>query len=139
LRPLLAAAIRLLNVQTALVVNGEDGLGEMTLAGATHVTEVDAAGQREFGLRPEDFGLRTTPLDSLKISGPAESAALVRRVLAAESGPARDIVILNASAGLMTFDGDQTPRDAAARASEAIDSGKAQDLLTRLVELSHVA
>jgi anthranilate phosphoribosyltransferase len=137
LRPLLAAALQLLQVERAMVVSGEDGLGEMTLAGASHTTVVGAEGQRELTLRPRDFGLQPSPLDAIRIAGPAESAALVRHVLAGKPGPARDIVILNAAAGLMTFDQTQSPTDAAARAQQAIDSGAAADLLRRLAKLSH--
>jgi anthranilate phosphoribosyltransferase len=120
-----------------MVVSGEDGLGEMTIAGATHATAVDDRGQREQTLRPADFGLQESPLDAIRIRGPAESAALVRRVLMGEPGTARDIVVLNAAAGLMTFDESLTPSDAAARAQQAIDYGAAADLLRRLAKLSH--
>jgi anthranilate phosphoribosyltransferase len=137
LRPLLAAALQLLDVERAMVVSGEDGLGEMTIAGASHATLVEREGQREQTLRPADFGLDASPLDVIRIAGPAESAAIVRRVLAGEAGQARDIVVLNAAAGLMTFDESLAPIEAAARAQQAIDSGAARDLLRRLVELSH--
>jgi anthranilate phosphoribosyltransferase len=109
----------------------------MTLAGVTHATEVGAGGAREKDYRPEDFGLTTMPLDSIRVTGPAESAAIVRSVLAGEHGPARDIVVLNAAAGLMTFNQGQTPLEAASRAAEAIDSRAAADVLRRLTELSH--
>jgi anthranilate phosphoribosyltransferase len=109
----------------------------VTLAGVTNVTEVMRSGEREFQYRPEDFGLPAGSLDSIRVSGPAESAALIRRVLAGEPGDARDIVILNASAGLLTFDGSLSPTAAAQRASKSIDSGAAVTLLRRLAELSH--
>ena len=137
LRPLLASALRLLDVERALVVSGEDGLGEMTLAGVTHVTEVEATGERELVFRPEDFGVATAPLDAIRVAGPTESAAMVRGVLAGEAGPARDIVVLNAAAGLITFDPTTAPKEAAKRAATAIDSYAAADLLRRLAELSH--
>lgn len=137
LRPLLASSLRLLGVQRALVVSGADGLGEVTLADATNVTEVNSRTEREFQLRPAEFGLAATPLNSLRVDGPASSAAKVRSVLAGEHGPARDIVVLNAATGLLTVDANLAPRDAAARASSAIDSGAAAALLARLVELSH--
>jgi anthranilate phosphoribosyltransferase len=137
LRPLLAAALQLLEVERAMVVSGEDGLGEMTIAGATHATVVDADGQREQTFRPQDFGLQPSPLDPIRIAGPAESAALARSVLAGEAGPACNIVVLNAAAGLMTFNPELTPRRAAERAAEAIDSQAAAKLLQRLIDLSH--
>jgi anthranilate phosphoribosyltransferase len=137
LRPLLASSLRLLNIERALVVSGSDGLGEMTLAGVTHTTEVGARGNRETDYRPEDFGLATAPLDAIRVSGPADSAKIVRSVLAGEPGPARDIVVLNAAAGLMAIDSSTTPMNAAHRAAAAIDSGAAASVLERLAALSH--
>jgi anthranilate phosphoribosyltransferase len=137
LRPLLASSLRLLGIERAMVVSGSDGLGEATLAGPTNATVVDDRGERELTLTPEDFGLETAPLDGLRVAGPAESAAIVRRVLGGEPGRARDIVVLNAAAGLMTVDEHAHPQDCARRAAAAIDSGAAGDLLKRLVELSH--
>ncbi len=137
LRPLLASSLRLLGTLRALVVSGADGLGEVTLSGATHVTEVAAGHEREREFQPEQFGLASAPLDSLRVASPAESAAKVRNVLAGKRGPARDIVVLNAAAGLIAFNAELAPRDAARRAAESIDSGAASDLLQRLAKLSH--
>jgi anthranilate phosphoribosyltransferase len=139
LRPLLASALSLLEIERAFVVSGDDGLGEVTLAAATHVTEVSNAGQHEHILTPEDFGLTTASLEAIRITGPADSAAIIRRVLAGEPGPARDIVLLNAATGLMVFDESLLPTDAADRAATAIDSGKAAELLAQLARLSHAS
>jgi anthranilate phosphoribosyltransferase len=137
LRPLIASSLRLLGVQRAMVVSGSDGLGEVTLAGPSSATMIDRGGEWELTLKPADFGLETSPLDSLRVAGPAESASKVRSVLAGSRGPAREIVILNAAAGLMTVDERALPQDSAARAATAIDSGAAANLLERLAELSH--
>ena len=137
LRTLLAEALARLGTQRALVVTGEDGLGEATLAGATHVAAVSAVAVNEFELRPEDFGIATAPLDGLQIRDAADSAAIIRSVLANHPGPALNIVILNAALGLMAFDETLAPRDAAHRAAEAIHSGAAAGLLQRLAALSH--
>lgn len=137
LRPLLATALRLLGIERALVVSGEDGLGEMTIAGRTNVTDVSHGDEQELSYRPEDFGLTAAPLDTLRIDGPAASAAIVQRVLAGEAGPARDIIVLNAAAGLITVDRALQPIEAAQRAAAAIDSGAAAELLKKLTALSH--
>jgi anthranilate phosphoribosyltransferase len=137
LRPVLASSLRLLGAERALVVSGSDGIGEVTLAGPTHVTEVAAGEERELTLTPEQFGIPRSSLDGLRVAGPAESAAVIRRVLTGEPGPARDIVVLNAAAGLIAVDAAMSPQDAACRASSAIDSGAARNLLARLAELSH--
>lgn len=138
LRRKLAEALSLLGVRRALVVCGEDGLDEVTLGGATHVSEV-SAGQplREFVWRPEDFGLSPAGREAMLVEGPEESAALIRRILAGEAGPPRDIVVLNAAAGLWIAGKADTPRECAALAQEAIDDGAAKNLLARLVERSH--
>jgi anthranilate phosphoribosyltransferase len=137
LRPMLAGSLRLLGTKRSLVVSGADSIGEVTLAAPTHVTEVQAGEEREFDLTPEQFGIERAPLDALKVASPAESAAKVREVLAGTPGPARDIVILNAAAGLITVNPELTPTAAAALAADAIDSQSASALLSRLVKLSH--
>jgi anthranilate phosphoribosyltransferase len=145
LRPLLAGAIARLGTRRTLVVNGDDGLGDVTLAGRTHVTEVASAGElaqttrRDFTWQPEDFGLATAALDEVCVESPAESAAIIRRVLGAEHGPARSIVILNAAAGLIAAECETEPKAAAMRAAQAIDIGAADELLRKLGELSHRA
>ena len=137
LRPLLAGALRLLDIERALIVSGADGLGEVTLAATTNVTEVEDRRERELQLTPEDFGLVRQPLDLARVSGPAESASIIRQVLGGAHGPARDMVVLNAAGGLLAFDDSQSPATAAKRAAEAVDSGAANELLRRLAELSH--
>lgn len=135
-RPL-AEALELLGARRALVVHGRDGLDEVTLAETTDVCQVGDGPPREFSWRPEDFGLSVTPLTALVVDTPAESAGMIRAVLAGQAGPARDIVVLNAAAALWTAGRCETPREAAALAAEAIASGAAADLLARLVERSH--
>jgi anthranilate phosphoribosyltransferase len=159
LRPLLAGAMAQLGTRRTLVVSGDDGLGDVTLAGKTFVTEVstqsDVGGvsdadsrsetaptiasstSREFTWQPEDFGLARQPLDGLAVDGPTASAAMIQQVLAGQPGPARDIVVVNAAAGLIAAGKAADPKDAAAQAAQAIDGGGARELLSRLAERSH--
>ncbi len=137
IRPLIASALGMLGTERSFVVSGDDGLGEVTLAGTTHVTEVTPAGETEFDWEPEEFAITRRGLDTLQISGPEESVKLVRNVLDGEPGAARDIVLLNAAAGLLVFGHCDSPRQAAAIAAEAIDRGKVKELLAQLVRLSH--
>lgn len=143
LRPLLAGAIARLGTRRTLVVSGDDGLGDITLAGKTYVTDVLAAGEppvatvREFTWQPEDFGIERQPLDGLVVETPAASAAIIRNLLCGDPGPGRDIVVLNAAAGLIVAEKEIRPQAAASLAADAIDSGAANELLQRLVELSH--
>lgn len=137
LRPLLASALARLGTDHALVVCGEDGLDEVTLAGRTLVSKVQGNQVREFTWQPADFGLAESPLDSLCVEGPAESAAQIRKILAGEPGPARDIVVINAAAALWTARRSSSPVECARLAAEAIDSRAANNLLESLVRVSH--
>lgn len=136
LRPLLAQALALLGAPRALVVCGEDGLDEVTLNGPTRVTETANGLTRDFTWTSADFGIESQSLDRLQVDGPVQSAAVIRGILAGERGPARDIVILNSAAALWTARFSTAPEDCARIAADAIDSGAARDLLTRLAELS---
>jgi anthranilate phosphoribosyltransferase len=138
LRPLLAGALEQLGTKRSFIVSGEDGLGDVTLAGTTNVTEVADGRMREFTWQPEDFAIARQSLDCLMIDTPAASAIVIRKVLDREPGPARDIVILNAAAGLLAAGRATEPKTAASLAAEAIDGGAAERLLTQLAERSHL-
>jgi anthranilate phosphoribosyltransferase len=141
LRPLLASALAMLGTVRALVVSGEDGLGEVTLGGTTQVTLVEDGQLQELQWTPEDFGLEQVPAEilqnTLRVDGPAASAAMIREVLAGKPGLARDIVILNAAAGLLAAGHGGQPKQVAEKAARAIDRGEAATLLEQLARLSH--
>ncbi|MCI0492898.1 MAG: anthranilate phosphoribosyltransferase [Planctomycetes bacterium] len=139
LQPLLAGAIARLGTRRTFVVVGEDGLGDVTLSGQTFVTEVSTGQVRDFTWKPEAFGIPRSSLESLLVDGPAASAAMIRSILAGEPGPARDIVVLNAAAGLIAAGRANDPQAARQQAVEAIDSGAAQSLLKQLVMRSHAS
>lgn len=137
LRALLAAALSQLAVRRALIAFGEDGIGEVSLAGATRVSEVRDGSMREFTWHPGDFGLPVADRAELLAENPSESAAIVRGILDGKRGPPRDIVILNAAAALWTAEKFSDPKEAAEAAAAAIDSRAAADLLAKLVAMSH--
>ena len=146
----IAEAARLLGGRRTLVVSGffarPDGattarpFDELSLFGPTDVIDVSADAVTRYRWQPEDFGLETLPperLTDLEVSGPAESAAAIRGVLAAEAGPRRDVVVLNAAAVLVAAGRAAGPEAARHLAEQAIDSGAAADLLERLAKRSH--
>jgi len=137
LQPLLGEALALLGTQRALVIHGEDGLDEVTLAAATVVWETSPEGPRQYRWTPADFGLESIELASIQVSGPEQSASTIRGVLAGRPGPARAIVVANAAAAIWTAGAAETPATGAAMAARAIDTGAASDLLARLASLSH--
>jgi anthranilate phosphoribosyltransferase len=124
------------NMVHAWVVHGSDGLDELTTTASTRVVEVRGSELREFEVRPGDAGLPTATLADLAVGGPAENAAAARALLAGEPGPVRDMVLLNAAAGLVVADLATDLADGVARAAAAVDDGRAAATLERLVTVS---
>jgi len=120
----------------ALIVHGGDGLDELTTTGPSTVVELNDGVVSTWTVDPAELGLALTDREDL-VGGDAHlNAELARRVLAGEHGPHRDIVTLNAGAGLLAAGlvADLTGGIAAARTS--IDSGAAVAALNKLVEVS---
>jgi anthranilate phosphoribosyltransferase len=141
LRPKMASALQQLDTTRAIVVggqyeNGEEACGELSLAGNTDVIELVEATQKHAVWTPANFGLQAAGFETMGIDSPAASAALIRGILAGEKGPPRDMVVLNAAAAIWVATPDVSLQDCATRASEAIDSGGAADLLIRWAALS---
>jgi anthranilate phosphoribosyltransferase len=132
----LAGALAQLGTRRALLVSGRDGLGEVTLTAPTRVREVRGHAVREWEWRPADFGLEPCALRDLEATGPEESAALVRSVLAGRPGPPTRVVLANAAAALLAAERVETPAQGVARASEALFGGRAAQVLDRLVACS---
>ena len=137
LRPLLAEALAELGTRRALVVCGDDGLDEVTISGATHVSEVRSGQVSQFDWTPADFGLARGDLSSLQADGPAQSAEIIRGVIAGQAGPARDVVVANAAAAIWVVGKSESLIECARLAADAIDHGAAANLLRKLSELSH--
>jgi anthranilate phosphoribosyltransferase len=123
-----------------LVVHGSDGLDELSTTGPSMVHEFRndrrAEGVQAFEVDPAALGLAPAGLDDLRGGDAGTNAALARRILSGDPGPQRDIVLLNAAAGLVV--GGLCPDLAAGLtvAAEVVDSGRASDCLARLVAVS---
>ncbi|WP_439549558.1 anthranilate phosphoribosyltransferase [Falsiroseomonas sp.] len=130
LRPM-AETLARLGTQSAWLVHGM-GLDELTLAGPSQVVELKDGLIREFEVSPEDAGLPRAPAESLKGGDPAENAAALLALLEGAPGPYRDVVLLNAAAGLVVAGVAPTLRDAVPLAMRSIDGGAALDVLNRL-------
>jgi anthranilate phosphoribosyltransferase len=128
----MAEVLGRLGAEHAWVVHGS-GLDEITTAGATTIAEFKDGKVRSFEVTPEDAGIERATLDDLKGGDPAHNAALMRGVLAGEKGKLRDIVLLNAGAALIIAGRAADLREGAALAADTIDSGKAAEVLDRLV------
>lgn len=133
--PAMLDALRRSGVASAWVVNG-GGLDELTTTAVNDVSVLSDGEIRSFTLDPADHGLApATPAD-LRGGQPEENAEAVRRVLAGDAGPHRDVVLLNAGAALVVA-GLATDVDAGiAAAAAAVDDGRAAATLDRFVTVS---
>src|SRR6266480_4531409 len=129
---LVAATLAELGVERAFVVHGAGGLDEISLAGETMVAEVRDGAIRRFTVTPDEFGVAGAPLELIRGGTAAENAAIIRRILEGELGPAREIVVVNAAAALVAAGIAANFREAAGLASFVIASGAASEKLASL-------
>jgi anthranilate phosphoribosyltransferase len=129
---------------TALVYRGDDGIDKLTTTGHSHIWEVSRGFVTEHDLNPADLGIATADIKDLLGSDAEHNAGVARAVLAGEHGPVRDIVLLNAAAGIAAFQLAQDPdlnrlpivhrlRDAMDIAAMTVDSGAASAKLDEWV------
>ncbi len=123
-----------LGAEHALVVYGKDGMDEISLGATTLVGELKDGAIREYEVHPEDFGFAMASNRSLKVEGPEQSRQMLLGVLDGQTGPARDIVLLNAGATLYAANVVGNLPDGIARARQALDSGAARAKLDAFVK-----
>ncbi|MGL5084182.1 MAG: anthranilate phosphoribosyltransferase [Clostridium sp.] len=114
-----------LGLERALVVHGEDGLDEITIADKTKVCEIKNGVIKNYYIEPEDFGIEKSSIESVSGGSPKENAEIIVRILKGEKGPKRDIVILNSGAALYVAKKVESIKDGVEMAKNLIDSGKA--------------
>jgi anthranilate phosphoribosyltransferase len=137
LTELVARALGLLGSAHVWVVHAADGLDELSTTGYTKVSECRDGLLRTFFVHPSMFGLAKASLSDLKGGDAAGNAEVAREVLSGRAGPVRDIVLLNAGAGLFIAGRAATVAAGVSQAAEAIDSRRAAAVLDRLVKVSH--
>src|SRR5688500_1207662 len=132
----MAGVLQARGADRALIVHGGDGLDELTTTGPSTVVELREGAITTWEVDPEDLGLRRADREDLVGGDAAVNADLARRVLAGEPGPHRDIVALNAGAGLLVAGLVADLPAGIEQACESIDSGAAVAALADLVEVS---
>ncbi len=134
---ILSRVLQQLGAEHVLVVHGCDGLDEITLTGATKIAELQHGSIREYEIHPEDFGLQAiADLNPLRAADSQDSLAKMNAVLAAQAGPCRDIVLLNAAATLYAANVVADLGDGVRAAQAAIDSGAAKAKQQELIAYS---
>ena len=132
----MAQALSRLGSRRALVVHGNDGLDEISIAAPTHVWELNDGAVNEYNISPADFDMSTASLDDIQASDAATSANTLRNVLNGKAGAVRDIVLLNAAAALLAGDIVETLQEGVDVAAQSIDSGNATKSMQAFIVLS---
>jgi anthranilate phosphoribosyltransferase len=136
---LLANALAQLGVRRAVLICSRDGLDEVSPSAPTEVREVCQGDVTAWKWQPDDFGLAACDIAELRADGPEASAAIIRGILAGDDGAPTRIVVANAAAALWTTGRVRQPREGVALAGEAVRSGRAREVLERLIQCSRKA
>ena len=132
----MVGALARLGSEHVIAFNGDDGLDELSISGPSRVVELQNGEVTRWELRPGEVGIEEAPLDAIKGGTADENARIVRDVLGGDKGPRRDVVVLNAAAGLAAAGIATDIGDGVQRAAEAIDSGRAAEALENLARAS---
>jgi anthranilate phosphoribosyltransferase len=133
----LAQVLINLGVKRGMVVYGQDKLDEISLSSPTTVCEFKDGWFKSYTITPEEFGLTRCKKEDLVGGTPEENAAITRAILKGEKGPKRDAVLMNAGAALYIGGKAPTLQEGITLAASLIDTGKAEETLNKLIELSN--
>jgi anthranilate phosphoribosyltransferase len=127
--PIYAEALADLGTEKSLIISGDEGLDELSLAGGNEVATVTSAGVRMARWSAADAGLPTHSVDAIRGGEAPENAAALRALLMGQPGAYRDAVLFNAAAALLVADEVETLSEGVEEAAEALDKGLAKALL----------
>jgi len=133
----IAQVLKKLGSEHVLVVHAEDGLDEISIAAETSVAELHKGQLRCYNIAPEHFGLQRSALAPLEVNSVTESLATLLSVLDGQTGPARDIVLLNAGAAIYAANLTDTLVAGIVKARQAIDDGLARAKFDALIRVTH--
>ena len=132
----MADVLERLGVEKALVFHGGDGMDELTTTGPSQVIEVGGGRRRRYAVEPGELGFARARLEDLQGGGPERNAEIARSLLGGETGPKRDVLLLNAAAALIAAGLAGEFREGIGLAVEALDSGRAGEVLERWARVS---
>ncbi len=136
----LAQVLMELGVKKGVVVYGKDKLDEISISAPTVVCDFENGRYRTYTIKPEDFGFKTAKKSDIEGGTPAENAEITLGILSEKiTGPKREIVLLNAGAGLFSAGKAATLADGVKLAGELIDSKAALNKLEELRKASQEA
>jgi len=132
----MARVLKNLGAKQAFVVHGAGTYDEISICGPTTVCFLKNGDIASFQLMPEDYGFKTSDLNALAGGDAQKNSRIIRGILEGETGPKRDMVILNAAAAFVAAGRDPELKQGIKRAEESIDSGAARDKLEALVRFT---
>jgi len=133
----LAQVLNKLGSHHVMVVHSEDGMDEISIGAATKVAELKDGQVKTYTISPEQFGITKTNIAELAVNSAEESLAVIKKVLANENGPAKDIVKFNAGAAIYVAGLVDSLEAGIEKAEEVIANGQAAAKLDALVALSN--
>ena len=136
LTEMFAEALKLLGAHRAFVVHGHDGMDEITICAPTRVAELKDGMIRSYDLDPLEFFDDYADPSDLKGGDAPFNAAITKAVLNGETGPKRNIVLLNSAAALVAADAAESLKKGIDKAAESIDSGRAMEKLKALAQFT---
>jgi anthranilate phosphoribosyltransferase len=137
LTDIMAQVLCTLGARRALVVHGLDGLDEITITGETKICEVRDGQVKTYYVVPEDFGLERAPIERIQGGDAQHNAKIIHEILSDRGGVRKDVVLLNAAAGLVAGGRARHLREGIEMARESIRSGSAMNCLTNLITLTN--
>jgi anthranilate phosphoribosyltransferase len=132
----LARVLALLGAEHALIVHGEDGLDEISIAAPTQVNEARRGEVRAYTIEPETFGLRKAPTDAVRGGNVDANLKLAHSVLSGEPGPPRDVVLLNGAASLYVAGLVESIEAGIQRSADELDRGRVAEKIRQIAEVS---
>jgi anthranilate phosphoribosyltransferase len=133
---LMASALRDLGTEHSFVLCGKDGVDEISISAPTAIRELKNGDMTSCTISPEDFGIFSVSTSKIQGGDAATNAAIIEGIFRGDRGPKRDVVVLNAAAGIVAGGMAETIRDGIGAAEHSIDSGAALKKLQSLRELS---
>ncbi|WP_181350664.1 anthranilate phosphoribosyltransferase [Thalassobacillus sp. CUG 92003] len=132
----MAEALHALGSKHVLLVTGKDGLDEITITGESDIVELRHGAVNRFSIKPEDVGLNTGKLEDIQINRPEESADIIRDIIYDEANEsAKNIVLMNAAAGLYIAGKTPDLRSGVQQLTEAVESGRVRDYFEAITEV----
>jgi anthranilate phosphoribosyltransferase len=133
----LAHVLQQLGSRHVLVVHGSDGMDEISISAPTFIAELKDGKISEYTVTPEEFGLKSAPVNAIQVSDADTAMAMLVNVLDNQPGAARDIVLLNAGAAIYVGGLADSLAHGVKKAAETISSGAAKHKLAQLIEASN--